>query len=308
MATLRQLKYFVEIARSQSLTKAAQSLSVAQPALSQNMASLEEELDAKLFERHAKGVTLSNAGHRLYDHAVRLLEDFEGLKKHVADDTRGPEGRVRLCLAGSIASVVIAPLLDLVERKFPRIELSLRDGMSADVLRQLEGRFADVGVMSGASELPGIEAIPVLEEEFVLLGKADRMCDFPPELSPEEVLCLPLAAPDRTFDLRKSLERVASASGQTLTLRYEINSLPMLVGVAHGELAFSLLPLSACIDAVRSGALAIRTIRGPGFTRVQSVVWPQHHPLSPAAAAVRDALIVAMHGLVDAGVVRGRRL
>ena len=65
--TLQQLRYFVEIARCRNFTRAAQRLAIAQPALSQSIAALEGELDAKLFQRHPRGVDLTDAGQRLFD-------------------------------------------------------------------------------------------------------------------------------------------------------------------------------------------------------------------------------------------------
>ncbi|WP_158647048.1 LysR substrate-binding domain-containing protein [Paraburkholderia azotifigens] len=101
---------------------------------------------------------------------------------------------------------------------------------------------------------------------------------------------------------------MANLTCVTLNVRYEVNSLSILVGVAQGKVASSILPFSSCLDAVRSGALDVRPIAEPGITRVQSIVWPEHHPLSPAAAAVRDILRKTIHGLLENGTVRGRLL
>jgi len=165
--TLRQLKYFVEIARSRGFSRAAQQLGIAQPALSQNIAALEDELGAKLFERHAKGVDLSPEGQRLYERSVALISSFDALRGDVHGRDVLPAGPVRLMVAGSVAGVVIAPLLHAVASRYPGIRLTVSDGLSSEARMQVEAGHAQLGLMPSPSEMQGMEAMPVFEERFM---------------------------------------------------------------------------------------------------------------------------------------------
>jgi DNA-binding transcriptional LysR family regulator len=80
---LRQLKYFVQIAESGNFSRAAEVLRIAQPSLSQQIKSLEEELGVKLLVRHARGVTATEHGQQLYDHARRILQELDHAKDSV---------------------------------------------------------------------------------------------------------------------------------------------------------------------------------------------------------------------------------
>ncbi|WP_051242632.1 LysR family transcriptional regulator [Azohydromonas australica] len=306
--TLRQLRYFVEIARSRSFSRAAEHLSVAQPALSQNIAALEAELGAKLFERHARGVELSEAGHRLYARAVELLAGFDSLRDHVEGRPVRPSGPVRVSIAGSLAAVVIAPLLRRVTDLYPDVELTVTEALSFEVRRQVESGEVHLALMPGASELLGMEALPVFEERFMLFGTYGAMRREPKQLPFAEVVQRPLAAPDRGHDLRKIIERAASSLNQPLDVRYELNSPPMLVAIVKEGLAYAVLPVSACIEAVAAKSVAGRLIVEPELTRVQALVWPKDRPLTPAAAAVRDAIAHVMAELVRDERLHGRLL
>lgn len=306
--TLRQLRYFVEIARSRSVTQAAQSLGVAQPALSTHIATLESELGVRLFERHSKGMQLSEAGHRLYVRAVDLISGFDGLKHDVNLAEDSPVGKVRLCIGGAIAGIVAAPLLKSVSEKFPQVELSVTDGLSHEIQMLLEARAADLAMMPSAAEIPGMHSQSILEERLMLFGSTQLMQDLPPVIPLHELAKLPLAAPDRAYDARKILERVAANSGVTLDVRYELNSTAMLVGVVREGLAYAVLPSSICNDALAIGALARRPIDSPLLGRIQAIVWLSERSLTPAAAAVKDELAQTVHELVDKGVLEGRAL
>ncbi|OUL98312.1 LysR family transcriptional regulator [Variovorax sp. JS1663] len=303
--TLRQLRYFVEIAQSRSFSRAAEHLSIAQPALSQNISALEEDLEVVLFKRHARGAELSPAGRLLFDKAVDLLARTDALKEQVAGRDVRPSGAVRLSIAGSIAGLLVAPLLRAMAESFPGIELTVREGMSSEVRAQVESGQAQLAAVPSPSELQGMESLPLFEERFMLFGAAASMRRKPAQMSFEQVAALPLAEPDGAHDLRKIIERAASATGRRLDVRYELNSPAMLIGVVREGLAFSIMPPSACHDAVLAKAIAGRPVAGPALTRVQAVVWPRDRPLAPAAEAVRDTLVTLVHGMVRDGRLHG---
>jgi LysR family nitrogen assimilation transcriptional regulator len=303
--TLRQLRYFVEVAQSRSFSRAAQHLAIAQPALSQNIAALEDELETVLFKRHARGVELTPAGRLLLEQTMELLARADALKDQVASRDAAPSGAVRLSIAGSISALLVAPLLRAVGESFPRIELAVREGLSFEVRLQVESGQAHLAAMPSPSELQGMESQPLFEERFMVFGAASAMRRKPAEMTFDQVAALPLAEPDRAHDLRKIIERAASARGKPLDVRYELNSPSMLIGVVREGLAYSIMPPSACHDAIRAKTIAGRPVLRPALSRMQAVVWPRDRPLSPAAAAVRDTLVSLVQAMVRDGTLYG---
>ncbi|MDA7416773.1 LysR family transcriptional regulator [Xenophilus arseniciresistens] len=306
--TLRQLRYFVHIARNRSFSRAAQQLGIAQPALSQNIAALEESLGARLFERHAKGVDLSPEGQRLYERAVQLIGHVDALRHDIHGHDALPTGPVRLIMAGSVAAVLIAPLLREITLRYPGIRLAVSDSMSFEARLQVEAGHADLALMPNASEMQGMDAMPVFEEHFMVYGAPQTMQREPPSIDFARLARWPLAAPDRAHDLRKLIERAALAIDQPLDVRHELNSPAMLVSVVREGLAYAVLPPSSCAEAVAAGVIVGRPIADASLSRVQAIVWPQARPLSAAAAAVRDLLAEVASQQLRAGLLYGRAI
>jgi LysR family nitrogen assimilation transcriptional regulator len=304
--TLRQLRYFVEIANSRSFSRAAEHLSIAQPALSQNISALEADLDVVLFRRHARGVALSEAGELLLAEAVQLLARADSLKERLEGREVRPTGVVRLSIVGSLAGVLLGPLMRAIAQDYPDIELTVREGLSSEVRAQVESGAAHLAAMPSPSELQGMEWMPIFEESFMLFGARSAMRRLPPELTFSQVAVLPLAEPDRAHDLRKIIERVASATGHKLDVRYELNSPALLLSVVREGLAYAVMPPSSCLDAVASRSIAGRPMVEPELSRVQAVVWPGDRPLGLAATAVRDTLVGVVARLILEGKLQGR--
>jgi LysR family transcriptional regulator, nitrogen assimilation regulatory protein len=308
MMTLRQLRYFVEIARRGSFSQAALRLSIAQPALSQNVSTLESTLGVKLFERHAKGISLTPEGINIYERAVKILDDCDKLQNSFSTDADLLTGRVNLCIAGSLASVVVAPLMAEVALRYPMIELRVTDGLSSEVRSQVEAGNLHLAMMPGAVDLQGIHQQPLLEEHFMVFGAQALMAGVPDEMPFADIAQLPLATTDRAHDLRKVIERAAQARDLPLNIVFEINSPAMLIAVVKAGLAYAILPQSACVEAVAAQSVAGRRIAGADVCRIQSIVWPNDRPLARSAAAVKGAIVSVVHDLIARGQLHGRLL
>ena len=306
--TLRQLRYFVEIANSRSFSRAAEHLSIAQPALSQNIAALEAELGAVLFKRHARGIALSEAGQLLLTQALDLLARTDSLKEGLEGRETKPSGLVRLSIVGSLAGILMGPLMKAVAQNFPDIELMVKEGLSSEVRNQVESGAAQLAAMPSPSELQGMESMALFEERFMLFGTRAAMRKLPAEIPFAQLGGLVLAEPDRAHDLRKIIEREANAIGHKLNVRYELNSPSLLISMVREGLAYAVMPASSCQDAVMAKSIFGRLVVQPELKRVQAVVWPSDRPLSLAATAVRETLIGVVGQLVEKGRLQGRML
>ena len=108
---LKQLRYFARIADVGNMTRAAEALHVAQPALTQQVANLEAELGVRVFDRGRHGVRLTSAGEVLYGYAISMLKQAEDAREAVRDETQHPSGRVVIGIPGSTGKLVVVPLL-----------------------------------------------------------------------------------------------------------------------------------------------------------------------------------------------------
>lgn len=120
---LRQLRYFVKVVECGNVTHASEALHVAQPAVSQQMRNLEQDLGMQLLERSVRGVAPTAAGRTLYQHALELLRQADGTRELLRRDADTPQGRVTVGMPSSTARVLAIPLARAVRDRYPGIML-----------------------------------------------------------------------------------------------------------------------------------------------------------------------------------------
>lgn len=144
---IQQLKYFVEVVRQQSFTKAAAQLFVTQPMLTRSIKHLEEELNVRLIERTSKSFYLTDAGRILYDRALDFLLQYDDLFQTMDDVRSVRVGEVRLSIPGVLLDVYFPPLLTRFHRHFPGIDISVVEEGSKLTAASVGSGRADLGLV-----------------------------------------------------------------------------------------------------------------------------------------------------------------
>jgi DNA-binding transcriptional LysR family regulator len=167
---LRQLRYFVAVAECGSITVAAQTVHIAQPALSRQIQALEEELETKLFERTTRGVSLTYAGEQLLEDAIKLLDEFRATKERAKQAGRGKIGHLSIALpVMQPAAPTIAKILEIYRKKVPGVSLTLSHLLSDSQLALLSNGRLDAGLLLYRSlDDPAFEGIPIYTERMLL--------------------------------------------------------------------------------------------------------------------------------------------
>jgi LysR family transcriptional regulator, transcription activator of glutamate synthase operon len=168
---LRQLRSTLAIARRLSFTAAAEELSVAQPALSQQIAALERELGVRLFDRTNRRVALTDAGRAFVTRAERIVADADAAAEEMSAFAGGLRGRVVVGTYQSFAEYTLPKLLGRFHAEHPGIEVALREGMADALLAALEAGTMDVfvgDVAATALSMQDFRAEPLYEDELVI--------------------------------------------------------------------------------------------------------------------------------------------
>jgi LysR family nitrogen assimilation transcriptional regulator len=159
---IRELRYFVQVARAGSFSGAATRLNVAQPALSRQLKKLEDELGVQLLIRHGRGVEVTQAG------AV-LLSEAESLIDHVGqtmDRVRGGKptfaGQVALGVAPTSGQLIVPDIFESFRAHWPDATLVIREGISSSLEAWLLERRVDIAVLHNPMPLEGIALRPIL--------------------------------------------------------------------------------------------------------------------------------------------------
>lgn len=174
---LRQLRYFVAIVDHGSLSRAALVLHVAQPALTQQLRQLEEELGAQLLHRSAQGVVSTDAGKVFYDHAQAILKQVADARSAVTQSAR-PSGSVTMGLPHSISGALALPLLTAAREQYPDITLQLTEELTGNLAEQLKSGRVNLAVLFDDGQLTPFSTTPWRKKNCVSSAVTTR-CGSP---------------------------------------------------------------------------------------------------------------------------------
>lgn len=285
----RRLKYFVKIVDIGSLTQAAEVLHIAQPALSQQVATLEGELDQQLLIRTKRGVTPTEAGKILYTHARTILRQCE--QAHLAVNNAGQtlSGQVSIGLApGTAASSITMPLLQAVRAELPDVLVYLHENSGAVLNDKLLNGQLDMAVLYERSPISGINSQPLLKEDLFLVGT----CDCPGQnVDLTAVAEMNLFLPRDYSAVRLRVDEAFSLRRLTLKVIGEIESIATLTAAIASGMGVTVLPESAAraLSSAANGWMA--HITTPSMSLPLSLNTQAKGSLSPQAQAVKEILM-----------------
>jgi len=190
--TLHQLRIFWAVAHSETLTRAAKQLGLAQPSLSQQLSKLETTVGTRLFRRHSNEMTLTEAGTYLLPKAEQILRNMQDLEDGLGQYSGGHRVTVRLAGINSVLRVVLPEALTKTQSKFPDIDFDIQESAPGDILEMLYGRRVNIGLLAAnsvAEASVGFLKIPVIEDPYVLVVPETLHLDDitdPRELAPAD--------------------------------------------------------------------------------------------------------------------------
>jgi len=172
--TLKDLEYFLAIARERSITRAAAKLYVAQPALSQCLQKIEKETGVDLVVRSSSGVVLTSEGQCFLEFAERVLQERQQLEKKLRDVENADNGEIRLGLTGTQATYVLPYILPEFQAKHPGVSITLVEANSNEIEEKLLRHEVDIGILHP----------PITHQELDCFGlSSDNMVIIPRTVS-----------------------------------------------------------------------------------------------------------------------------
>jgi LysR family nitrogen assimilation transcriptional regulator len=284
---LRQLRYFVAIVDHGSLSRAAVVLHVAQPALTQQLRQLEEELGAQLLHRSAQGVLSTDAGKVFYEHAQAILKQVGDARSAVTQSTTRPSGSVTLGLPHSISGALALPLLMAVRARYPEITLQLTEELSGNLAEQLKSGRINLAVLFDDGQLSAFASTALVDEALMFIARSgSAFGPAGPAVSLAEALATTLILPAQQQGVRPRIDSAAREAGLQLGQVIEINSLAILKSALLADMGATILPLAPLLADVNSGTLQARPLHSPALARRVTLCASRNIPLTNAATAV----------------------
>jgi len=305
---LRQLRYFIAIVDHGSLSRAAVVLHVAQPALTQQLRQLEEELGAQLLHRSAQGVHSTDAGKVFYEHAQAILKQVADARSAVTLSAR-PSGAVTLGLPHSISAALALPLLAAARQQYPDITLQLTEELTGNLAEQLKSGRVNLAVLFDDGQLTPFATTPLAEEALRFICRADAPL-FPgrARVTLAEALGTTLILPGLQHGVRPRIEAVARAAGLAAAHVIEINSIAILKSALMADMGATILPVAPVLPEIERGQMRWLDIHDPAISRTVVLCASRTLPLTNAATAISRLAVDVAQQLCRDGTWPGAAL
>ncbi|WP_395403667.1 LysR substrate-binding domain-containing protein [Pseudoduganella sp. UC29_106] len=283
---LRQLRYFVAIVDHGSLSRAALVLHVAQPALTQQLRQLEDELGAQLLHRSAQGVVSTDAGKVFYEHAQAILKQVADARSAVTQSAR-PSGSVTMGLPHSISAALALPLLTAAREQYPDITLQLTEELTGNLAEQLKSGRVNLAVLFDDGQLTPFNTTPLAEEALSYICRADfPVFERGQSIKLKQALQTTLILPGLQHGVRPRIEAVARAAGLVVGNVIEINSIAILKSAIMAGMGATILPVAPVLPEIERGAMRAHNVENPSISRTVVLCASRNIPLTNAANAI----------------------
>jgi DNA-binding transcriptional LysR family regulator len=305
---ISQLRTLIHVAELGSLSKAADRMNIAQPALSRQVRMLEQELGVALFSRHGRGMVLTEQGRDVLRHATRVMTELDEIRASAADSDMALTGTVAIGLPPTVSDIIAVPLVAAFGRAHPGATLRLVSAYTGYLLDWLHRGEIDVAILYDPRPARSLRSRPLLLENLFLIGPAQA--GFSPlRAVPFSTLRgRRLLLPSLRHGLRTIVERCATEAGFALDVAVEADSYATLKDlVRHGH-GWTVLPLAPIHDDIAAGRLTGAALIGPAPVRRLILSYPADRPASRLARFAGEAITAIVADHVGRGIWAGELL
>jgi len=301
---LRHLRYFVKIVEAGSFSRAATTIHVAQPALSQQISELEEQLGLTLLQRSARGVRPTAAGEVFYREASSILRQMEQLPGIVRSSDGEPEGAVSLGMSSTLAAWLAGPCIEQCKAALPKVTLRFSVADSETIKAKVEAQGLDMAAVYEDELVSNFARMPLFRQRLYVVrrtsprDKAGAMSPdsmSPGSMSLRELAELPLVVPSQANVTRRLLDRVFAESGHTPNVVTEADVLSSILSAVGTGIGVTVIPKGDLTDIPVNG-LAAPLLLEPPLYLTASIISSSDYPLTRAGEAVRNMLVRVIAG------------
>lgn len=285
---LRHLRYFVKIVEAGSFSRAAALIPVAQPALSQQIAALEEELGVTLLHRSARGARPTAAGAALYTEAASILSRMERIPQIVRSLSGDIQGVVRIGMSSTLASFLAGELMEKCRAALPKISLRFSSDASGQLGARIRDSSLDLALVFEDEPTTGFARQPLFRQRLFVISprKPGRR---PSAMRFEQLADMPLILPAHPNMTRNLLDRLFSEAGIAPQVVAETEVYSGMLSAVQAGIGHTILPLGD-FSGQPGNAMVSAVLIEPPVYLTAAVIASNDVPLAPPAEAVRTLL------------------
>ncbi|WP_399682466.1 LysR family transcriptional regulator [Xenophilus sp.] len=287
MPSVRQLRAFVAVYHTGSISAAAQALSLTQPAVTMLVRELEAKLGISLFDRSTRSIRRTDAAARAIGYAQRALAEMEGLSVSMSELAGVHAGRVRVVATAAVAQAMLPPAMRRFLDRHPGVSLEIEEVGPAEFVTAMEASHIDFGVGTLEAPVPALRAEVLIRETLVAAALPSATFPGGGAMTWKQLGGLPMVTVRSGYGIRGSIEAAAREAGVQLRIEHEVSLLSTAVALAVNGLGVVVVPPSIVAQEAK---LVTQRLMRPTIERVIGAHFRRDRSLSPAAASFLEVL------------------
>jgi len=297
----KQLRAFLTVSDTGNVTRAAELLSLVQPAVSRQLRLLEEDIGAELFERERHGMVLTGAGKALLVYARRAMLELDRARAEIGGAVDGIGGLVTVGLLPSTSELISSPLVSAVAAKYPGIRMRIAMGYAGTLQQWLETGEIDAALLYGVERSPNITATPLLEEALWVVGAASAKLRRQKPVPLASLAGKPLILPSGPHGIRTLVDHACAVSNVELTIAVETNAMSIQKSLVLGGHGLTILPPIAFADELGRKLVTAAPLCDPKITRTIVLALPANRVVGQHVRRAVDLLVQCAKDAVHHG-------
>lgn len=286
---LNQLEVLTAVAREKSFSRAAEILERTQPAVSQAIRRLEEEVGETLFDRSSKDGTLTFAGELLLDYAKQMLNLRESANSAIREMRNLHSGKVTIS-ANEHTVFYLLPLIEEFRKRHPMIKIEVQRGVASRIPKEITAREVELGVISFKPNDESIRSISVMSDQLLLIVAPGHRLAGKTSVSIKELEQETFIAHNAPSPYRKKVFETFDKFKTPLRISVELPSLEAIKRLVETGIGVALVPRLSAVSEVDSGRLSGLSVTEMKLERKLNIIYRKNSTLSHAA---REFLKVA---------------
>lgn len=301
----RQLRYFVAVVEAGSISRAASIVHVAQPALSQQIADLEERIGLKLLLRTPRGVKPTPAGDTFFREASLILHRMDQLPGMLKSAIGELQGTVRLGIVASLAGPLVGIIVEHFKSELPRVNLICSDGDSGSLAARIQSHTLDLALVFEDELVPSHSRTPIFAQQLFLIGK-DAARIKKPHVTLEELVDIPLVSPGQQRNRYQLINRAFAERNLVPTIAAEVDNFSSELSAVRAGVGNTILNIGELPAGLESFAEPVPI--KPPLSMICCAIFSADAALSAATEAVRASLINVVKDFVRTSKRRGAKI
>lgn len=236
---IRHLQYFMAVCKYRHFTKAAESLNIAQPTLSQQIQVLEQEIGAKLFDRVGKTVLITPAGEILFKHSMRIFDTIEQARTEINQLNGLALGRIKVACLGTY--LMMETIIEF-HKEYPKIHIELQQLSTEQICHRLVQNELDFGVVFLPIVNKELTSVPLYQEEMVVMTAKNHPFAGKKQVKFKELGDVPLILMSENFIIRRIFDEACKIKGCPFSPILELSQMDDLREMVEQNIGVSVLP------------------------------------------------------------------